>query len=187
MTRQQRTAWLVSCGLVVLAVGTRWLFWKTAFAPNVEFVTMATLLAAYYFGRRFTFLVPLTIMFVSDLLIGNTMIFLFTWSAFLLAGLAGALLRRRSNEKTIVGATTLTGLGFALFFFLWTNFGVWVLGDLYPQTWAGLMQSYVMAIPFLKLHLVSTLVFVPVGFTIAEAIRQRLGVRQPQATRIINE
>jgi len=187
MTGARRTAWLVSFGLIVLAVATRWLFWKTAFAPNVEFVTVATLLAAYYFGRRLGFIVPLTIMFLSDLLIGNTMIFLFTWSAFLLAGLAGVVLRRQANGKNIVGGATLTGLGFALFFFLWTNFGVWVLGDLYPQTWAGLMQSYVMAIPFLKLHLVSTLVFVPVGFTIAEAIRQRIGARQSAAVPVRHE
>lgn len=38
----------------------------------------------------------------------------------------------------------------SLQFFLISNFGVWMEGLLYPQTWEGLVQCYAMAIPFLK-------------------------------------
>ena len=49
------------------------------------------------------------------------------------------------------------GLVGALFFYFYTNFGVWLIGNWYPHTLAGLIQSYVMGLPFLKLHAVSSM------------------------------
>src|SRR3989338_9794842 len=57
--------------------------------PNVEFVTSATLLAGAYLGKKWAFIVPVSIMAISDLTLGNTNIFMFTWSAYLIIGLTG--------------------------------------------------------------------------------------------------
>ena len=50
-------------------------------------------------------------------------------------------------------------LGSSLFFWLWTNFGIWATGEngMYPRTIDGLVSCYVAAIPFLGNALVGDL------------------------------
>lgn len=45
----------------------------------------------------------------------------------------------------------------SFFFFLISNFGVWL--SWYPQTWSGLLDCYVMALPFYRNTLIGDLVF----------------------------
>ena len=47
----------------------------------------------------------------------------------------------------------------SLIFFLLSNFFVWIQGDLYPRTQDGLSLCYVMALPFLKNTVLSTLLY----------------------------
>lgn len=140
-------------------------FWHLA--PNVEYVTAASLLAGAYLGKKYALLVPFTIMVLSDTLIGNSNIFVFTWSGYLLIGLMGQMgLMGKSNLKRATAAGVLA----SLFFFVWTNFGVWLMDSwgMYPRTIGGLMESYVMGLPFLKLNLLGNLFFVPVSFGVVE-------------------
>ncbi len=46
----------------------------------------------------------------------------------------------------------------ALIFFVITNFGVWVLGS-YGYTLSGLINCYILAIPFFTYSIISTLLF----------------------------
>jgi hypothetical protein len=160
--------WVVPALLVATAVAWRVVNWHYMFAPNLELVTASTLVAATFLHRRMALVVPLAIAVVGDLIIGNTPILFFTWSAFALIGLSGLLLRglRRSRGKlmlTSVGA----GVAASVFFFVYTNFGVWVLTSMYPHTWAGLVQCYVMGLPFYRTMLLGNLVFVPAYFAVA--------------------
>jgi len=138
-------------------------------APNVEYVTAAALLAGAYLGKKYAILVPLAIMVLSDTLIGNTNIFVFTWSAYLLIGCLGYLGGLRGKIIKATGAGILA----SLFFFLWTNFGVWALDSwaMYPRTLSGFIQCYIMGLPFLKLNLLGNLFFVPVSFGIVEMVK----------------
>ncbi|MCD6414058.1 MAG: hypothetical protein J7L23_00325 [Candidatus Diapherotrites archaeon] len=157
-------------GVVLVAIA---LFGRTVFhiAPNVEFVTASALLAGVFIKSRYYWLVPLTTMVLSDAIIGNTLIFVFTWSAFLLPAFLGRYIKqwKESPFKLMFSATT-GGVFFSLLFFLWTNFGVWLLGW-YPPTLAGLLQSYIMALPFLRLNLLGNLVIVPSMFLIVLCTR----------------
>jgi len=180
--------------LIILAVLFRTL-WHVA--PNVEYVTTASFLAAAYLGGAWAVLVPFSIMVLTDTLIGNTSIFIFTWSAYMIIGFLGFLgmksqnscsptdktnlntpsANRRSGQNQILNLKILraTGLGItaSLFFYLYTNFGVWLLDswEMYPRTLAGLMECYVMGLPFLKLNLLGNLFFIPVSFGIVEGIK----------------
>mgnify|MGYP000566038492 FL=1 len=52
-----------------------------------------------------------------------------------------------------------------------TNFSVWLSGGLYPLTIDGLLECYIMAIPFFHNTLISTLLFLGIlffGYTFAE-------------------
>lgn len=134
------------------------------FGPNIELITMTMITSAAYVGRKETFLVTFLLLIASDLVIGNSNIFLFTWSGFLIPSLYAHRFIR--NHKVVEG--TMAGMGANIFFFIWTNFGVWLIGKLYPPSLSGLVTSYINALPFLKLQLISTLVFVPIGFLAME-------------------
>lgn len=134
--------------------------------PNFELVTLAMVLSAFYLNRSNAFVLTFFLMLISDLLIGNSNIFIFTWSGFLLPILIISIFKKLKMNNIFSG--TLAGISSNLFFFVWTNFGVWALDSwgMYPKTLAGLLNSYINGLPFLKYQLVSTLLFVPLGFGI---------------------
>jgi hypothetical protein len=154
---------LMAFFLIAIGVAGRTVF---HIAPNVEFVTLASLLAATYLGRRYAILVPFVIMVITDTLIGNTNIFIFTWSAWVMIGFSGLVLRKIKGRK-LIGAVFAS-----LFFYFYTNFGVWLLDawGMYSRDFSGLTHCYLMGLPFLKLNLFSNLIFVPAGFSVVEII-----------------
>lgn len=153
--------------LVILAISERlWL----DLGPNVELITTAMIIAGIYLGRKFGIVVPLIIIALTDAFMGNTNILLFTWSAFALEGLAAFLIARKISFRSrgVVSklfTSSAMGVGASLWFYLWTNFGVWALDNfgMYPNTIAGLIECYLAGLPFLKLNLLSNLFFVPLG------------------------
>ncbi len=127
--------------------------------PNFEAVTALSLLSGSFLGGIYSVIVPLAIIFLSDLYFGNTTIYFFTWSTFILIGLFGNLIKRNSKYYLL----KITGLGIfsVLFFYLWTNFGWWLIFKMYPLTFQGLIECYLAGLPFLKNQLLSSLIFVP--------------------------
>lgn len=138
---------------------------------NVEFVTGSALLAGSYLGLGWAIVVPLVVMVITDILLGNTNIFLFTWSGFFLISCLGYLSNiGHSKGVRKVFLSVPLGIVSSLWFFLWTNFGVWLLDSwgMYPKTFKGLMDAYILGIPFLKMNLLGNLFFVPLAFFIFE-------------------
>jgi uncharacterized membrane protein len=164
MTQQTKTIKYVALIsiLTALAVSWRLVNHNFALAPNLEIVTSVTVLAALVLGFRAALILPIATMIVSDLFIGNSSIFVFTWGSFAIIGL-GALLMRKLNEKPKL--QILSSFGFAIassfMFFAVTNFGVWLQGW-YPMTLTGLVDCYIAAIPFYRTMLIGNLVFVPI-------------------------
>lgn len=81
--------------------------------------------------------------------------------------------------ERILQATGL-GVGASLWFYLWTNFGVWLLDSwgMYPKTLAGLLESYWYGLPFLKLNLLGNFIFVPLSFTCVEILKLKLKMQK---------
>jgi len=142
--------------------------------PNIELLTTSLILTSFLLGGRKSFWLTLVVIALSDRIIGNSKIFLFTWSGFLIPALfsgkiissikswIGKLTKRLSN--TI--ALPLAGVSANIFFYLWTNFGVWALDSwgMYTKDLNGLVRSYINGLPFLKNQIVSSLVFIPLGY-----------------------
>lgn len=149
--------------LIMIGVIGRWVLTL----PNVETLTAITLLAGVLLGSRWGLIVPLVTVAISDIVYGNDAIVLYTWSAWAIIGLSAALAKRRMpivQAKPIRFSAQMTLLGIlgSIFFFLWTNFGVWQLFNFYPKTLNGLMASYIAGLPFLKFSLLGNIIVVPV-------------------------
>ncbi|MBU4331829.1 hypothetical protein KKD19_04700 [Patescibacteria group bacterium] len=152
---------LIAISLIAFGAITRLLLKDL---PNVETITITALLAGSMLGWGYAIVVALSAMAITDVVIGNDSILLFTWSAFVIIGLLGVILRHKSKTgaKYILQMTGL-GMGASVFFYLFTNFGVWLLWpQMYVHTWQGLVQCYVMGLPFLKYNMLGNLVIVPV-------------------------
>jgi len=160
-----RAKLITAAALIIFGAAGRYLL---ADLPNIETITVVSLLAGSLLGGVWAVVVGLAVVASTDILLGNTNILLYTWTAWAAMGLLGLILHRR-DKKTVRHTLELTGLGVFgnVLFYLWTNFGVWQIGGLYAHTWDGLMLSYVMGLPFLLLQLMSTLIIVPVVSLVA--------------------
>jgi len=87
---------------------------------------------------------PLLTLLWTDLILGfhETMIYVYV-SVFLITLLG--MWAQTSKFKVLT-----SGLLGSLLFFMTTNFGVWFSQNLYPKTLAGLMECYMMALPFFE-------------------------------------
>ncbi|MCL4338342.1 hypothetical protein M1271_01500 [Patescibacteria group bacterium] len=177
MGRKDKEKYLLAFILVILGILSRTVF---HIGDNVEFVTSATLLSAAYLGKKYALVVPFFIMAVTDVLIGNTNIFMFTWSGYIVIGLMGILKlnfkSKAAGERNLVfKLLTAGGVGIAasFWFYLWTNFGVWFLDNwgMYPRTLSGLVDAYILGLPFFKYNLIGNVVLVPISFFTAETIK----------------
>jgi len=128
--------------------------------PNTETVMAVTLLAGCLLGGIFAIIVPCAVLLITDIYIGNNYIFLFTWSGFAMVGLIGHFLRGKTEASAkFVSMLTGVGIGATLLYGLWTNLGWWYL--FYAHTVENLVLVYVLGIPFMLKHLLSSAIFVP--------------------------
>jgi hypothetical protein len=144
--------------------------------PNMTPITAMALFGGVYFAnRRTAFLVPLAVMYLSDLVLGFFvynfgwfhLLMPFVYTSFAVTVCLGLLIRRRLNLLMVSGAALTS----SVLFFIVTNFGVWLIGDLYPKTVAGLLGCYVAAIPFFRNALVGDTVYTTLlfgGFAFAQ-------------------
>src|SRR3989344_3042604 len=63
--------------------------------PNVELITATMILSSFYFGKKESFWLIFAIISLSDLVIGNSNIFLFTWRGFLIPALISSSILKK--------------------------------------------------------------------------------------------
>lgn len=167
------TAFLITVGLVALGVASRTIF---HLGPNFELVTAILVLSATRLSRPANILVPVLVIGISDVLIGNTTIILFTWSGFLATWGISFLGKSKLTDKLGSNLVKVAGMGIlgVLFFYFWTNFGVVVTTNMYSHNLAGYGESLVMALPFLRNQLVSAILMTPALFVVYELVSMRL-------------
>ena len=160
--------------LIITAIVWRIINHSYNFAPNLELITVAAVLSAIILGKRAAIIVPILTIITSDLIIGNSSIFIFTWGSFAIIG-AGAILLRKLNNKP--GKQIIASTGFAIassfMFFIVTNLGVWLQGW-YPATLTGLITCFTSAIPFYRTMLIGNLIIVPASVATYQLIRAKI-------------
>jgi hypothetical protein len=162
--------------LIVVGVLSRTIFHTI---PNVELITSIGIIAGYFFhNKKYAYLTVLATMVLSDFIIGNTVIVLFTWSAFSIAPIFSSFIK---NKDGVGGKTFRAGIAavsFTMFFFLWTNLGVVLTTNMYTRDLFGLLQSYYNALPFLLNQLMGNLILVPLSFWLTLQLETLL-IKQP--------
>ena len=146
--------------LVVLSRGVSHLW-------NFTLVGGAFLFAGSYFkDKKVAIALMLSSMLVSDYVIGFHNQMLSVYMAYAIVVAIGLLVPQGSARLKVLGYSFLGTLAF----YLITNFAVWYEGQLYPQTLAGLIDCYVMGIPFYRNQLISDLVTSAALFEIAKHV-----------------
>jgi Family of unknown function (DUF6580) len=139
------------------------------FAPQIA---MALFAGSVSKDKRFAFLFPILSLFISDLIYqilyiqGLSTIKGFysgQWQNYLL--IASITVIGFFINKNKMGQIFIGSLAGAVYFFLVSNFMVWIGGgwDInnqpYPRSFSGLMLCYTEALPFFKWSVLSTLIF----------------------------
>ncbi len=136
-------------------------------APNFTPVISVALFAGAYLHKRFAFLVPIAAMLMSDLIVGlySPLSMAFVYGSIILITAIGLTMNNKVSAIKI-GGFSLIG---AVLFFVITNFGVWIIpGSMYPKTFSGLVECYVMAIPFFRNTAASAIIYSALMFGVYE-------------------
>lgn len=145
---------LLAISLVIFGILSRLI----PHVPNIAAIGALMLFGGVYLPRKI-FWLPLFALLVSDFFIGfyGTDMF-YVYGSYLLIGIIGLWLRSHKKSAIILSSSIFS----SFLFFLITNFGVWAPpNNWYPHNPEGLLQSYILALPFFKNSLAGDL-----GYTI---------------------
>ena len=130
--------------------------------PNFTPIIAVAIMSGYFFKNiNLSFLVLLVSMFISDLFIGFYENVIFVYLSLLLITFVFHKIINKINFKNLF----VYGFVGSLIFFIISNFGVWALGSpgvydiAYEKNLNGLVECYILAIPFFGNTFLSTIIF----------------------------
>ena len=130
--------------------------------PNFTPIIAVALISGYFFKNiNLSLLILLVAMLLSDLFIGFYENMFFVYSSLLIITFAFHKISKKINFKNLF----IYGFASSLIFFIISNLGVWLLGSpgvsdiAYEKNLNGLLECYIMAIPFFGNTILSTLIF----------------------------
>ena len=135
----------------ISCVGIVLLFRIIPHPPNFTPVIALSLYLPFIFG---IWSIPFCILgfAITDYFIGFHSLMFWTWGALAFTGYTSKFCNK------IYSRIVLSFIG-AITFFVISNFGVWISGTLYEISVQGLLNCYIMAIPFFTNTLLSTIFF----------------------------
>ena len=137
----KRTIFLVIF-LIVLGVVSR----VVPHPANVTPLAAIALFGGVYLSKRLAIVAALLAMVMSDAVLGWHSTIGYVYASMAATLLMGFWLKNHPGVFSTLGATLLS----SILFFIVTNFGVWVSTSLYEKSVEGLVQCYVMALPFFR-------------------------------------
>jgi hypothetical protein len=118
---------------------------------------------AFFAKNKWGLILPLALLVVFDLMVGFHGGALVVWGSFIAISFVSqfVLKNKKVSYPRVLGASVFA----PLFFFITTNFEVWLSSGMYLKTMEGLISCYAAAIPFYHASQVSSLVFTGAFFT----------------------
>ncbi|MFN3604086.1 MAG: DUF6580 family putative transport protein [Leptonema sp. (in: bacteria)] len=127
--------------------------------PNFTPLVGLSLFLSYRWNPKYSIAFVLTTMIVSDLIIGfeSIQMRLLVYGSLFLPSILGFFIKK--YKKIYNKYITIFAFSFAssTFFYLTTNFGVWLWSGMYEPTFESLVFCYTMALPFFKNSLLGDL------------------------------
>ena len=121
--------------------------------PNFTPILACAIVAPLLVKDRYVGMaIPIVAMFFSDIIIGFHPYQLVVYSSILLISIFSPM------KKNYI-KLGFTAIGASVWFFITTNFAVWIIWDYYPKTIEGLIYCYTLAIPFFTNTIISTFLF----------------------------
>lgn len=138
-------------GIVILAIISRLL----PHPPNIAPIAGLALLSGANLKNKWSFAIPLTAMVLSDIFLGFHPTIPFVYGSFFIITVIGMFLKNKQTFAKIVCVSLIASF---LFFFI-TNFGVWLTSSMYTKNLTGLINSYIMGLPFLRNTIMGDLIY----------------------------
>ena len=130
--------------------------------PNFTPIIAVAIMSSYFFKNiNLSLLILLIAMLISDLFIGFYENMIFVYVSLLLITFVFHKISNKINFKNLF----ICGFAGSLIFFVVSNFGVWALGSpgvydiAYEKSLSGLIECYILAIPFFGNTFLSTIIF----------------------------
>ena len=148
--------------------------------PNFTPIIAVAIMSGYFFKNiNLSFLILIVAMLISDLFIGFYENIIFVYVSLLLITFIFYKISNKISFKNLF----IYAFAGSLVFFIVSNFGVWALGSpgvydiAYEKNLNGLMQCYILAIPFFGNTFLSTLIFAYPAIFIYKSLNVRFGSR----------
>lgn len=159
--------YLFTFGLILFAALSRLL----PHPPNFVPITALALFGGVYLDKKLTFIAPIIAMLISDYFLGFHDGMVWIYACFIASGFIGLWLRHHRGVVQTIGAT----LAGSILFYIVTNFAVWYTSQtMYSPTFDGLIQCYVMAIPFFRNSLLGDFTYVTALFGVYELVKRSI-------------
>ena len=149
--------------------------------PNFTPIIAVAIMSGYFFKNiNLSFLTLIIAMLLSDIFIGFYENMIFVYASLLLITFVFYKIAIKINFKNLF----IYGFVGSLIFFIVSNFGVWVLGSpgvndiAYDKSLNGLIECYILAIPFFGNTFLSTIIFAYPAIFIYKSLTARTGSRQ---------
>ena len=109
-----------------------------------------------FFFKQFSksFFIVVVAMFIGDIFLGFHATMFFTYISLSVAVILGLCIKYFKFKEIL-----LSGIISSVCFFIVTNFGAWLTLPMYEKSFSGLIESYILAIPFFHNTLLSTLLY----------------------------
>ena len=138
--------------LVILALGR-----IIPHTPNFTPILATAIYTPYMVNDKWiAVLIPLSAMFIADIIIGFHPYMLWVYGAIGLSTLISSWSMRFNKKYIQLGVMAILS---SILFFIITNFAVWAIWDYYPKTIDGLLLCYIKAIPFFQNTLLGTIIY----------------------------
>ena len=137
----------ISIGVLIALSASR-------FVPHPPNFTSLIALSFYVpalLGKKYVS-IPIIAFAITDIFIGFHQIIFFTWGSILIISFLSFYFK---NSVILRISGAMIG---ATIFFVFSNFGVWLMGS-YGYTFEGLLACYILAIPFFAYSFLSTFIF----------------------------
>ena len=161
---------IIPIGLILILAASRLI----PHPPNFTPIIAVAIMSSYFFRNIYLSILTLIIsMLIADVFIGFYKNMLFVYTSLIIITFIFFRISKKIKYKNLY----IFAFFGSLIFYLISNFGVWALDGLYEKNLNGLIECYILAIPFFGNTFLSTLIFAYPAMYIYKSLPARASAR----------